>query len=260
MDEPRQEPGSTPGLAAAEMPVFYRQPRPLEPGRYAGKSLRDVTRFDFARNSNSVALNAVEFTHAMASYPIVFTLRAPLAALAVLGMRDRENLFVEADGKWRADCYVPAYVRRYPFIFTRSPKGDQFILCIDDASDLIVEGDQRPLFVKDAPGDVIGRALAFCGEYQTGFTQTSEFVAALEKNDLLTQSQIQFADGTGGGVTLGGFRVIDEAKFNALPDPVFLDWRRRGWVLLVYCHLLSLANWPRLARVAGRGPAPARPS
>jgi hypothetical protein len=241
------------GLAAAEMPIFYRQPRALEPGRYGGKSLREVTRYEFARATNSVALNAAEFAPAMASYPIVFTARAPLAALAVLGLRDRENLFIEADGSWRADCYIPAYVRRYPFIFMRSPKGDQFILCVDDRSELIIEGESQPFFVDGQPAKVIERALAFCGEYQTGFVVTQDFVAALEKNDLLARTQIQFADAGGAVTTLGGFRVVDEAKLNALPDGVFLDWRRRGWLGLIYRHLASLANWPRLGQLAKRG-------
>ena len=29
-------------------------------------------------------------------------------------------------------------------------------------------------------------------------------------------------------------QVIDEAKFNAMPDEVFLDWRKKGWLALVY--------------------------
>jgi hypothetical protein len=257
MDEPKREAASSPAPGPAsltETPVFYRQPRPLEPVRYAGKSLREMTDFNFARASNSVPVNGVEFPPAMRNYPLVFTVSQPLAALAVLGLRDRENLFVEADGSWRADCYVPAYVRRYPFIFTQSPKGDQLILCIDDASDLLVEDASRPLFVNNAPSPVVGRGLAFCGEYQGQYNATQEFVAALEKHEILVHSQVQFALEPGRSVSLGGFRVVDEGKLNALPDPVFMEWRKRGWIPMIYCHLLSLSNWQRLAQLAGSGP------
>ena len=42
------------------------------------------------------------------------------------------------------------------------------------------------------------------------------------------------------------FRVIDEAKLNALDDATVLDWRRKGWLPLVYCHLISISNWSNL--------------
>lgn len=257
MEEPKRNAESNPAAGAifpSQTPILYQRPRALEPGRYAGKSLLKTTSFAFARGSNSVAINGVEFPAAMRSYPIVFTANEPLTALVVLGLRDKENLFVEADGKWRADCYVPAYVRRYPFIFTQSPSGDQFILCIDDASDLVVDGDVRPLFVNGAPSEVISRGLAFCGEYQGQYNATREFATALQKNELLVNSQLQFAGNPDRNVTLGGFRVIDEARFNALPDAVFLEWRRRGWIPLIYCHLLSLANWSRLSQIAAGEP------
>jgi hypothetical protein len=53
-------------------------------------------------------------------------------------------------------------------------------------------------------------------------------------------------------MTLRGFDVVDEAKFNALPDELFLDWRRRGWVHLIYCHLMSMGNWARLVDLAAK--------
>jgi SapC len=53
-------------------------------------------------------------------------------------------------------------------------------------------------------------------------------------------------------MTLHGFQVIDGAKFNALPDDVFLEWRRRGWLPLVYCHFLSMDRWRDLAEWAAR--------
>ncbi|MGH6975962.1 MAG: SapC family protein, partial [Stellaceae bacterium] len=39
------------------------------------------------------------------------------------------------------------------------------------------------------------------------------------------------------------FRVIDEARFDALPDELFLRWRRAGWLGLAYSHLLSMRRW-----------------
>ncbi len=229
------------------MPVLYRRPRALEPGRYGSKSLGEIQTFDFARGTNSVPVNAVEFPNAMRSYPIVFTAAEPLAALAVLGSRDGQNLFVTESGKWLDDAYVPAYVKRYPFIFVEHDGGNQLVLCVDDASNLIIDGNSRPLFIDGAPSEVVREGLAACGEYQTQYNITREFIAALQTHQLLVSSQIQISTPGNENLSLAGFRVVDQVKFNALPDEVFLAWRKRGWLPLVYCHLMSLMNWGRIA-------------
>ena len=51
----------------------------------------------------------------------------------------------------------------------------------------------------------------------------------------------------GGVHLLKGLRMIDEERFNALPDDVYLEWRRRGWVPLVHWHWASADNFMRLA-------------
>jgi hypothetical protein len=74
----------------------------------------------------------------------------------------------------------------------------------------------------------------------------------LVKHELLVQNEARVALNSGKQMTLRDFNVVDEAKFNALPDEVFLEWRRRGWLHLVTCHLLSMANWPNLVELAAK--------
>ena len=89
-------------------------------------------------------------------------------------------------------------------------------------------------------------ALAFCREFHAQHIATGEFVRALASHGLLMPNEARVVMNSGKQMTLRGFDIVDEAKFNALPDDVFLDWRRRGWLHLVYCHLMSMANWARL--------------
>ena len=103
------------------LPIFYRRPRPIDAVLDSGRSLQPISDFRFARVTNSVLLGAAEFPRAMRSYPIVFTSREPRVAVAVLGLEGDENLFVDEDGKWRQGDYIPAYVRRCPFIFLEQP-------------------------------------------------------------------------------------------------------------------------------------------
>jgi hypothetical protein len=246
------------GAAAApesRLPVFYRRPRPLNAALDAGHSLKSAGSYGFARGTNSVVVNTIEFPFAMRCYPIVFTTSAPRAAVAVLGLVDGENLFLSEVGAWTADCYVPAYVRRYPFILMEQPGSSELLLCIDDASGLVGAGEERPLFADGKPTPLVQDALKFCSEFQAQHKATVEFVGALAEHQLLAPNEARITMNSGQLLTLRGFDIIDEAKFNALPDDVFLDWRRRGWLHLAYCHFMSMANWGRLVDMHAKRPA-----
>jgi len=223
-------------------PLFYQRPTPLDPARHGAKRLRRGSGFGFAARTNSVVLTAAEFPSALRFYPIVFTVADPPMPLALLGVTTEVNLFVDATGAWRRHVYVPAYVRRYPFAFIESPDRKAFTLCVDEASSAITDGDGEPLFVDGKPSAVTEQALRFCSEFQGLFQGTQAFVQALADANLLIERQADFRAPDGRQASLSGFRIVDEKRFNELPDATFLDWRRRGWVHLVHAHLFSLAN------------------
>ncbi|MHB1218041.1 MAG: SapC family protein [Alphaproteobacteria bacterium] len=241
--------------AESALPVFYRRPMPLDPGRHGAMSLKRMTNFSFARKTNSVPLNGVEFPFAMRHYPIVFTAGDQPNPVAVLGVRADKNLFVTEWGGWEDGLYVPAYVRRYPFIFMEEGGSDRLILCIDEATDLLTTDSKRPLFADGKPTDVVTHALDFCTEFQAQHAATAEFGRALAAHDLLIPNRADVSLISGEKLSLGGFRIIDESRFHALPDDVFLDWRKRGWLHLVYCHLMSSINWGRLADLTDKAEA-----
>ena len=239
-------------VRSADLPIFYRRPRPLNAVADQGWSLQPVTDFGFARATNSVVLGAAEFPNAMHSYPIVFTSRLPLAAVAVLGLEDNDNLFVGEAGKWRQGHYVPAYVRRYPFLFIEQPEKNELVLCVDEASGLLTQSEDRPLFKDGEPTELVRDALAFCRDFNEQTKTSAAFVGELAKRELLVPNQARIVLPSGRQMTLHDFQVVDEAKFNALPDDVFLEWRHRGWLPLVYCHLLSMQRWKDLAELASK--------
>jgi hypothetical protein len=240
------------GVPVQKLPVFYSRPRPVNAVFDRGRSLSPTTNFGFARRTNSVVLNAVEFPLAARTYPIVFTTGEPRAAIAVLGLETEDNLFVTEAGNWQANAYIPAYVRRYPFILMEQPERNEYVLCLDEAAGQLSVSDERPLFKDDAPTQLVQDALTFCREFQEQTAATAAFVAALGKYELLIPNEARVALNSGKQMTLRDFSVVDEAKFNALPDEVFLEWRRRGWLHLVYCHLLSTANWSHLVELAAK--------
>lgn len=235
--------------------MFYRAPRPLDSRRHAGKRLRAVTDLGFARATNAMPLNGIEFLLAVKHYPIVFTASDPAAAVAVVGLRERENLYLRSDGSWEPGAYVPAYVRRYPFIFLEDRERGQFVLCIDEAAEALSEVEGELLFDGDQPGPAGTRARDFCTAFQGQNQATRAFADAVAATGLLVENRAQIVLKDGRAMGVAGFRVIDEAKFNALPDETILDWRRKGWLPLVYCHLISASNWANLVDRAAADPA-----
>ena len=150
-------------------------------------------------------------------------------------------------GDWRAGGYIPAYVRRYPFIFVEDEARNELTLCIDEAAKALLPGSDNPLFdAEGQPTAVTRSALAFCRDYQAHHLLTREFCDALADAGLLMEQRANITLHDGQRMSLDGFQVVDEAKFKALSKTRFLQWRTKGWLPLVYAHLLSIGNWAAL--------------
>ena len=257
MNENEQEKtGASAGNGAAGLPPLYGKPVLLDAGKHSHLSVKENGGFGFARSANVMMINAIEFAAAARHYPIVFAGSESPAPVVVLGMRSGQNLFVEPDDGWRRGAYVPAYARRYPFIFAESPDKSKLGLCIDQDSDLVVESDVRPLFSNGERTPVLEKALEFCTSFQRELERTKQFGAALKEHDLLRDNRANIRMTSGEQLSVTGFQVIDEQKFNAIPDDVFLEWRKKGWLALVYAQLLSTGSWAELIdQQAATGPA-----
>jgi hypothetical protein len=232
------------------LPPFYVRPWALDPVRHATAGIKLQTDFAFAASTNAIALTLGEYASAQAHYPIVFTGPETPMSLAVTGVVSNRNLFVRPDGSWRPRCYIPGYARRYPFVFDRIPAVDQYLLCIDEGSDLFMAAGGEPLFINGKPSPLTERALQFCSAFQNQAEETEKFVKALWDQKLLVENHADMTLRNGEKRTLTGFHVIDEARFNALPDAIVLDWRKRGWLSLVYAHLMSAQQWAILVEIA----------
>ena len=230
--------------------MFYKDPKLVSRDAHANKSLKAQIDFSFARPTNSIPLMAQEFVVAARHYPIVFRASEPLIPVAVLGFGKTGNLFIEADGTWSKGVYVPAYVRRYPFVLSSLKESDNLALCIDEASGLLEDGDANPLFVEGEPSEALKAALQFCEEFQKHLAITNAFLADLKAQDLLEAKALTFTAPDQRRFSVGGLQIVDEEKFKALPDEVFLEWRRKGWLPLIYCHLVSMGALAQLGERA----------
>jgi len=241
--------------AASSLPLFYRRPVVLAAARHFDLNYVPIGDYRFARASNSIPLTIAEFVPAVRHYPIVFTGAAPVLPVAIVGVDADDNLFVDGGGQWAAGAYVPAYVRRYPFIFVEADNKTDFLHAIDEAARVLKPGDGNGVFRDGQPSELIRQALSFCGEYQANVAATRAFCDALEEESLLVPKQADFTLASGRRVRLGGFRVIDEERFNKLPNKTFLQFRKRGWLHPIYLQLVATVNWAGVIDLAAkRGP------
>ncbi|WMJ69172.1 SapC family protein [Stenotrophomonas sp. 24(2023)] len=242
----------TPTTAApTSAPLFYNRPVPLQADVHADVRILPG-RLGFAAATNSIPLVAGEFALALHHYPILFAGddAVPMAAVGVT----EDNLFV-SEGEWDANSYIPAYVRRHPFIFIDTGDENQFLLGLDEESDRVVKGgsEGQPLFVDGKAEEIVQNALDFCGQFTREHEQTRAFSQALKAQDLLVVRNATVRTHDGREFNLNGFQVIDAEKLQALPEAIVVDWHRKGWLSLANQHLMSLGRFSDLTnRMAAR--------
>jgi hypothetical protein len=241
--------------------MYYEKPVLLDRDKHRKLRVKPGSSFAFARKANSLYLAGVEFNEACKEYAIVFTRGAhqKIVPVAMLGLRSRENLFVDAGENWAAS-YVPAFVRRYPFVLAELP-GQSLGVCVDEAYGGLDNKEGEALF--DARGGntpFLQNALDFLTRYQQEFGRTEAFCRRLEQAGLLTEmnAKAQLVDGR--SFAVNGLLVVDEKKLMALPDAVALSLFRAGELHLISMHLASLSNMQKLVELMAQRKSPLQPA
>lgn len=235
--------------------LIYQRAVPVSSGRHRGISVKSGRNFDFAREVNSVPLMAAEFAQAALEYCIVFAGQGEEIMPAVLlGVRDNENLFVNEDGSW-AGNYVPAFLRRYPFVFSTQDDARNFTLCIDeDFEGVNDQGRGERLFDEDGEQTQYLRSvLEFLQAFQVQFIRTRALARRLVQMNLLEPMQARFSLRDGRNLTLSGIHVVSRDKLRALSGDQLAELARNDDLELIYLHLHSLryltGTAERLARL-----------
>jgi hypothetical protein len=229
--------------------ALYRDPQALDPQAHRHKKLKPLEDFSVAKEMHAVFLAATEFPAAALSFTIIFVNtgeRLPdgkpmIAPVALLGIAANENLHVEGT-RWDAG-YVPAFIRRFPFLTAGSPGSDEHAVFVDASWPGFDDGDGEPLFdAEGKPTPALQRALDFLRQFDIEQQRTRQFCQRLIELDLLKDMTLNATLPTGDVVKLDGFLAVDEDKLNALPDAVVLELHRSGMLMLAQVHLLSLGN------------------
>lgn len=234
------------------LPLFYKDPVLLRFEEHAHVGLAPATGVSFAREAVAIPLCIGEFAIAQRHYPIVFAMDEQASPIALTAIKKEHNLFVEQDGSWKAGSYVPAYVRRYPFIVTETEDKSQQLLAVDRGSPRyvasVVGHDDAERLFDDAGGPTATAqsAMAFCNAFHTDYAATVAFGRALIAAKVLEPYHADFRLPDGTLHQLNGFYAVDEKAFRALPAKTVADWHAKGWLDLVTLHLASQQSFQNL--------------
>lgn len=231
--------------------LFYGKPEPMSVELHGALGVDPVEKpYGFVAQTNLVPLTVTEFAPAALSYPVIF-IGDNKMPVAVMALRGGENLFVSADGEFRPEAYIPAYVRRYPFVFANDEVQKRLILCVDRTAPFIKEGGATPLFVDGKPSPYVEQAMEFCNNFEQERQRTDAFVKVLTDLDLLDTREAVFTprnpDGTAAAPQkIAEYFAVSEEKLKALPADKLTELRDNGALGQIYAHLVSLLGWDRL--------------
>ncbi|MBF0183452.1 MAG: SapC family protein [Magnetococcales bacterium] len=226
---------------------MYQNVVPVQVQRHGALRVKEMNRYTFAERFHIAYVTQQEFMRASGYYPIVFIEDKPGNAyrpVVLMGLQEGENLFVDQEGKWQAG-YIPAIIRRYPFVLTAAGN-DQFVICVDESSALLSQSEGVALFdAQGQPAPAMENVKRYLAELFQLEQLTILFSRLLAEMNLLVPLQLRLSD-SDRQHTIAGCFVIGEARLQALAAEQFLLLREKNYLTAIYAHLCSLQQVERL--------------
>jgi hypothetical protein len=245
---------------ANSLPLFYKNLQPLSSSLHADLKLDTKATSPYFAAANAIPLTIDEFVSAQRFFPIVFSGGDQAVPLALLGLNEGVNVFVDDQGTPLNPMYVPAYVRRYPYLLARlDERAEELSLCFDPDSGLLTEkGDGPALFDGDKPSEALNTILKFCEDFEIAAQRTSAFVKELTEMDLLIDGEVTIQpEGSDQPFVYRGFRMVDENKLREMNGDQLRKINQNGILALIIAHLFSLSSIRELfARQQQQGKVP----
>ena len=227
------------------LPLFYKKVVPLNKTRHKDLRITPPKDYKHTRGTNSLYIAAVEFLNAAREYPIVFGKGSDgvIFPLLLLGLKNTENLYVGKKGEWLAG-YIPAYVRRYPFILATDNKNSgNFTVCIDESyPGFSNKKTGTRLFNEDgSESSLLKQSVEFLKGYQTHVQLTTKFCNTINELNLLEPMQANL-EKSGKKQRVTGFMCVNRKRLNELATEKLATLFRDDHLELIYAHLHSLLN------------------
>jgi hypothetical protein len=243
------------------LPLFYNALEPLNLEQHGKMNVRGITSMPELGRTHAVPLTVDEFALVQRHFPIVFSVGDAPVPIALMGLNEGVNVFLDEDGRSTdPNLYIPAYLRRYPFLLAKlRPDSDELSLCYDPTSGAVGDfTDGEPLFDGDQPSAATQAILQFCEQFEAAGLRTNAFVEDLQKSDLLMDGEVAIQpEGSEQPFVYRGFRMVDEEKVRNLRGDELRKMNQNGMLPLIFAHLFSLTQMRDVfARQMQQGKAP----
>lgn len=227
------------------LPLLYNELEPLNRNRHGNFKIRRMEGLERVSKTHAIPVTVDEFAMAQRHFPIVFSAGDNPVPIALMGLHEGTNTFFDKEGKLTDESiYVPAYLRRYPFVLARLREdSDELSLCFDPTADAIGEGkDGEPLFDGDEPSEATKAILQFCEQFEQAGQRTQAFMTELKEADLLMEGEVAIQpEGAQQPFVYRGFQMVDEEKFRNLRGDELRKLNQNGVLPLIMAHLFSLS-------------------
>jgi hypothetical protein len=245
------------------LPLFYQAIEPLNVTQHGKMKVRPVLKMGQVAKTHAIPLTVDEFALVQRHYPIVFSIGDNPIPIALMGLNEGVNVFLDDDGRaLEPSFYTPAYIRRYPFLLARlRPDSDELSLCFDKSAEAIGDFKEgEPLFDGDKPSEATQAILQFCEQFEAAGQRTAAFMEDLKKSDLLMDGEVAIQpEGFDQPFVYRGFRMVDEDKLREMRGDELRKMNQSGMLPLIYAHLFSLSEMRAVfARQMQQGKAPAQ--
>jgi len=237
-------------MAQSNLPLFYRNVVPLSRERHKGWYIDPAQGYRFTRDTNSIYIAGTEFPQAARDYPIVFAKDAEdqLVPVVMLGLKQNQNLMVTEDGAW-CGGYIPAYIRRYPFILADTgQQANGFAVCVDESYsgfNTVGEGD-RLITETGEHGETLAASVKFLEEFHKHSALTATFCKAVADADLVELMQANISLKSGDKLSLAGLYCVPRQRLKAMSPELLKTFVAADYLDLLYLHMYSLSNMDKL--------------
>lgn len=226
------------------LPLFFKDLVPLSSVEHATWKARPIESAPWLIDQHAVPLTVDEFSNAQRNYPIIFSAGDAPVPLALMGLNEGVNVFMGEDGRFSEQVYVPAYVRRYPFMLAKlRPDSEDLSVCFDPTAGAIGEFEEGDaLFADGQPTEATKQILGFCEQFEQAGQRTTAFMKELVDNDLLMDGEMSVQpDPEKPPFIYRGFQMVNEDKLRELRGDQLRKMNQSGFLPLVYAHLFSLS-------------------
>ncbi|OPB30299.1 SapC family protein [Bartonella sp. WD12.1] len=246
----------------ANIMLFYKNVTPINKTFHRSLKFNPSQDMSFAKDTHWVPLASDEYFQAALDYPILFMSaedeqkKRHYTSIALVGLSNDVNNYITADKSWQRDTYIPAFIRRYPFVLAQIQDQKELSVCFDQQSGMFNDVTGIELFNSDGSiSPFMEERINFLEHFKIGMERTAEFIDTLVKMDLLSQKSINVKNDKGLSAQLEDFWIVDEEKLHKLPAHQLAKLHKNGFLGRIFAHLLSMNNLLKVLSLKGASQA-----